>query len=88
MGSYIRFAVLVVAGLVCAVPASADPEGCQLAIDSYNSAVSDIESALRTYTSCLSSSNGHDDCSVEFSRLRSAHDDFESAVSQYGVECD
>jgi hypothetical protein len=67
--------------------ASANPEECRDAIDSYRSAKSDISDALRRYARCISSSDGRDDCSSEFSALRSAQDDFETAVSDYGSEC-
>jgi hypothetical protein len=60
---------------------------CQDAISQYNSAISDISTALRRYTNCVSGSNGQDDCSSEFRRLRSAQSDFEDAVSRYGLEC-
>jgi hypothetical protein len=65
----------------------ASPSACQDAVAQYNSAISDISSALRRYMSCVSSSNGHDDCSSEFRRLKSAQSDFEDAVSKYGLEC-
>jgi len=60
---------------------------CDDAVQSYNSAISDIQSYLRRYTNCLSSSNGSDDCSSEFRRLRSAQSDYESAVSSYQQYC-
>jgi hypothetical protein len=60
---------------------------CDGAVSSYNSALSDIESALKRYANCVSSSRGSDDCSSEFRRLRSAQSDFESAVSEYQSEC-
>jgi hypothetical protein len=60
---------------------------CDDAVQSYNSAISDIQSYLRRYTNCLSSSNGSDDCSSEFRRLRSAQSDYESAVSSYQLYC-
>jgi len=66
----------------------ASPDECQDAISSYNSAISDISSTLRRYTSCVSNSNGRDDCSSEFRRLKNAQSDFESAVSNYRSECD
>jgi hypothetical protein len=53
----------------------------------YNSAISDLSDALRRYSRCLSNSNGHDDCSSEFRRLKNAQSDFESAVSEYESEC-
>lgn len=65
-------------------PAKAD---CQDAVRSYNSAIEDISSSLRRYANCVSSSRGNDECSSEFRRIRSAHNDFESAVSQHRSEC-
>jgi hypothetical protein len=60
---------------------------CNEVTDAYNSAVSDLSDALQRYSRCLSSSNGHDDCSSEFRRLKNAQSDFESAVSGYESEC-
>ena len=65
----------------------ADTAACKDAIDQYNSARSDIADTLRRYASCAANSDGHDDCSSEFRRLKSAQDDFESAVSEYESEC-
>lgn len=78
--------MIAAAGVICTSvkPAKAD---CNLAISSYNSALSDIENYLRRYTRCLNSSDGADDCSSEFRRLRSAQSDFESAVSEYQLYC-
>ncbi len=83
--------IMIALGLavtVCCVRNSrADPEECQDAISEYNSAVSDITTALRRYASCISGSQGREDCSGEFRRLRSAQGDFENAVSKYMMEC-
>jgi hypothetical protein len=65
-------------------PAWAD---CDDAVSSYNSALSDIKTALKRYASCVSYSKGSDDCSSEFRRLRSAQSDFERAVSDYQTYC-
>jgi hypothetical protein len=70
-----------------ALPTKADPEGCKDAADQYNSAIGDIGDYLKRYAGCVEGSRGHDDCSSEFSRLKSAQDDFESAVSEYENEC-
>ena len=67
--------------------AFADQSECNRAIEKYNSAISDISSYLRRYTSCLNSSNGHDDCSSEFRRIKSSQDDFEDAVREHGNYC-
>jgi hypothetical protein len=65
----------------------ADPVECQEAISEFKSARSDISTALQLYVNCVSSSDGHDDCSSEFEQLKSAQDDFEDAVSKYETEC-
>jgi hypothetical protein len=72
---------------ICATSTNADPESCRDATDQYSSAKSDVASALRAYASCIGGSDGHDDCSSEFSTLQSAQSDFESAVSDYESEC-
>ena len=78
---------LCAAVVLGALPAYAATANCNDAISTYNSAISDVSEALRRYSRCVSSSNGHDDCSSEFRRLKNAQSDFESAVSQYEIEC-
>ena len=78
--------VALCAVFVLALPVVARAD-CDDAVRSYNSAISDIESHLKRYTNCLSSSRGSDDCSSEFRRLRSAQSDYESAVSSYQSYC-
>ena len=73
--------------LISGVGTNADPEGCRNAVDQYKSAKSDVSDALRSYANCIAGSDGHDDCSSEFSTLHSEQDDFESAVSEYESEC-
>jgi len=68
--------------------ATADQEGCSDAVDQYNSALGDVETTVRRYVNCIGSSQGKDDCSWAFARLRSAQSDFESAVSDISSECD
>jgi hypothetical protein len=67
--------------------AAAGPDECRIPRVQYNSALSDLNDALRSYTRCVSESRGLDDCSIEFSALQSAQEDFESAVSDYQSEC-
>jgi hypothetical protein len=74
--------------LISGPTAKAGPNECRDAVNSYNSALSDVSDALKRYANCISDSQGHDDCSTEFSSLRSDQDDFESAVSAYESECD
>jgi hypothetical protein len=72
---------------LCGNVARSDTDECRDALDHYNSARSDVSSALRQYGRCVSDSKGHDDCSAEFSTLHSAQDDFESAASEYQDKC-
>lgn len=51
---------------------------CRDATDTYNSAISDVSDTLKRYARCVSGSNGQDDCSSEFRRLKNAQSDFES----------
>jgi len=67
--------------------ASAGPDECREAAEQYKSAVREISSALTQYATCVTSSDGTDDCSSEFASLSSAHDDFETAASHYVNEC-
>jgi|SRR5579883_2822836 hypothetical protein len=91
MRPHVRAALVSLAvGAACFVPVQsgrAGVEECGEAVAQYNAALSDLEDALRRYASCVADSRGHDDCSVEFSQLRSAQDDFETAVSEYESEC-
>jgi hypothetical protein len=73
--------------VISARATNADPESCRHAADQVSSAKSDVASALSAYAGCIQGSDGHDDCSSEFSTLHSAQDDFESAVSEYESEC-
>jgi hypothetical protein len=84
------WATPVVCGIflvLCGNVARSDTDECREALDHYNSARSDVSSALRQYERCVSDSKGHDDCASEFSTLHSAQDDFESAVSEYQSNC-
>jgi hypothetical protein len=82
------FLATLVGATLVAEASMADPGACGEAVNKYNSAKSDLSDALQRYASCLSDGNGHDDCSSEFGSLSSAQDDFESAVSDYGIDCD
>ncbi len=81
---------IVIAALAGAATASttAGALDCDAAVDSYNSATSEIGYQMRRYSRCVSGSQGRDDCSSEFRRLRYAQDAFETAVSEYQSYCD
>ena len=60
---------------------------CDEAVDTYTSAIGEVDSALTRYRTCVAGSQGKDDCWTEFRRLKRAQDDFESAVSNIGGPC-
>lgn len=80
---------IIIAALAGAATASATAGAldCDAAVDSYNSATSEIGYQMRRYSRCVSGSQGSDDCSTEFRRLRYAQDTFETAVSNYQSDC-
>jgi hypothetical protein len=82
-----RRALLIVLSLALCISSNVARASCNEATDTYNSAISDLSDTLRRYSRCLSNSNGHDDCSSEFRKLKNAQSDFETAVSQYESEC-
>jgi hypothetical protein len=83
------FCLMILCATLLCIPQNsrAGPTECQDAIAEYKSAMSDVSTALQTYSACLSTDDGHDDCSTEFETLKSAQEDLESAVSSYGSEC-
>lgn len=87
---WIKISLIAAVGVVGGSGASArqDEYACRLAVSSYNSAVDDIATQMQRYGRCVSYSEGEDDCYLEFSRLRRAQGDFESAVSRYSLSCD
>ena len=61
---------------------------CRDAADRAESAASELADRARRLRSCAESQDFTDDCDTEFRRVRSAHSDYESAVSSYKSECD
>lgn len=82
-----RMTALALAMLCSGAAVAQDNYACRSAISSYNLAMETVSSALRGFSNCVANSRGREDCSFEFSRLRSAHADFEIAVSRYRREC-
>ena len=78
--------LLTAMGLALCV-GTARADDCSDAVDNYNFVTGQLSDALHRYVNCISSSRGTDDCSSEFRRVRSAQDDFESAVSQFQSNC-
>jgi len=73
------------APLIAASGARADE--CGDAVHKYHSAENALNGALSVYGDCIANSRGRDECSNEFSRLDSAHENFSYAVSNYREDC-
>jgi len=80
-----RFFAAIACGitlLVISIAGSdADPESCQLAMDQYRSAKSDVTDALGRLASCIADTDAHEDCHREFVLLGFKQEDFESTVA-------
>lgn len=64
-----------------------DPASCNYAVREYNDAMELLAGNLRRHLRCLSLSEGKDDCSSEFRRVRASQGAFEMTVSDYQREC-
>lgn len=60
---------------------------CRDALARAESAASDLADYARRLRNCAEAQDYTDDCSTEFRRVRNAHDDYESAVSDVGSYC-
>jgi len=60
---------------------------CRNAKNQAESAASDLANYARRLRNCAEAQDYSDDCSSEFSRARSAHSDYEDAVSSVGNYC-
>lgn len=82
-----RHALAALALLAGSISSPASASACSDSIQRYNEALSAVSYALNRYSRCVSESQGRDDCWTEFRRLKSAQDDFESAVSEIESYC-
>ena len=80
-------AIALCIAFLTGISATADPDACKGAMLVFKSAKNGVGDYLRRYASCVSRSNGHDNCAREFAQLRPAQDDFELPVSGYDREC-
>jgi hypothetical protein len=87
MGRIVVIAVCVVLFGLSADSTKADRNSCRNAARQFKSARVDLSSAISSYASCVSGSDGHDDCSSDASSVLSEQSEFESAVSEYESEC-
>jgi hypothetical protein len=82
-----RSAIIALALMAISIGNPARASDCSDARENYRNAVSEVDYALNRYKRCLSYSDGSDDCSTEFRRLKNAQDELESAVSEIGSNC-
>ena len=61
---------------------------CEDARSSAESAASDLSSYARRLAQCADNQDFSDDCYTEFRRVKSAHGDYESAVSEVSSYCE
>lgn len=60
---------------------------CEYAWDAAKSAADDVETYAKRLIRCVSSGSFDDDCYTEARRVRSSHQDYESAVSDVQSDC-
>ena len=80
--------------LLCAAQAAppaqqrmTDTTECEVAAERYNAALAKIDTAMREYTKCLSTSRGRQDCKVQFRSLVAAQDEFADSVDVARAKC-
>ena len=86
MEKFFKLLIFAVAATTI-LPVGKAAADCKQAVDAYNTAIQEISSTMKRNSRCISNSEGHDECSSEFRRLKSAQGDFESVVSDYGFQC-
>jgi hypothetical protein len=83
-----REEVLMILSIIKNQGSSDDTEDCKDARDRVSRAADDLESRSKKLMRCASADNYSDDCSTEYRRTKSAHSDYDSAVSNFRSECD
>jgi hypothetical protein len=68
------------AALALLAAPGADKADCGHLADRYTAAAAKVIDALRSYGTCVTSGDKHDDCAAEMQALDDAHDDFADAV--------
>lgn len=80
--------VLIVSRRVRGSRSSGKSSDCRDARERAESAASDLAIYSLRLQSCAENEDYYNDCSSEFSQVRSAHSDYEDAVSKVNSECD
>ena len=80
--------MLVIHNALSRSNAPKDTDECRDAWDQANSAADDVVSASKRLIRCVEGSDNRDDCHSKARRVRSRHNDYESAVSEVQSYCD
>ena len=80
--------VMMVHGIVSRSSCDGCSDECRDAKEQAESYRDDLESYTKRLYRCVDGNDLTDDCYSEFRRVKSAHSDFESAVSDVGSYCD
>ena len=84
--SVATLASLVISGSVSAQ--YGDSSDCSEARNTAESAAYDLASYSKRLQRCAENGDYSDDCYTEFRRVRSSHNDYQSAISQVSSYCD
>lgn len=68
-------------------PSGAYASDCKEAHSKFSDAFRDVQYALNRYVRCMNNTDGTDDCSIEFRRLKYAQGDIETASSDIQSNC-
>ena len=80
--------VIMIHGIMSRSSCDGCSEECRDARDQAESYRDDLEGYVKRLYRCVEGNDLTDDCYSEFRRVKSAHSDFESAVSDVGSYCD
>lgn len=80
--------VIVIHGIMSRSNCDGCSEECRDARDQAESYRGDLEGYVKRLYRCVEGNDLSDDCYSEFRQVKSAHSDFESAVSDVGSYCD
>lgn len=82
-----RAAISALIGLCLATPSAAMANACEDAWWEYNRRLDNIDQQVQRYTRCLRNSEGREDCSSHFRRLRTEQQQLEQAVQNIRLYC-
>ncbi|UJB21323.1 MULTISPECIES: hypothetical protein [Lysobacter] len=88
MKATLAVAAMTICSLSMSASAQIENRDCADSKEQADSHAADLSHYARRLQRCADAKDFSDDCSIEFSRVRNAHDDYESAVSDVSLNCD